>query len=113
MKQQLVRSVLCVFIAWWLTPTIATGHAKTTVQQQPAVSGRVTDKQTGEPLMGATILVKSTGLTTVTAEGGLFSAIAGEGDTLLISFVSYEKVKVPVMGRQRIEVTLQATADAL
>jgi len=113
MKQQLVRSVLCVFIAWWLTPTIATGHAKTTVQQQPAVSGRVTDKQTGEPLMGATILVTSTGLTTVTAEGGLFSAIAGEGDTLLISFVSYEKVEVPVMGRQRIEVTLQATADAL
>lgn len=113
MKHKLLRSAFCAFFVWLIMSGMTTGATNATRQQQSTVSGTVTDNQTGEPLAGATILVKSTMRTTAVNQEGSFSVVAGERDTLVISFVSYEKMEIPVMGRERIDVALRATADAL
>ena len=82
-------------------------------QQEGTVAGRVTDGETGAQLTGATILVKPSGRTTVTNRDGDFSVLAGARDTLVITYVSYERAEIPVMGREQIDVNLLRASDAL
>src|SRR5690606_19136634 len=107
---QLVRGVLTIWLLNW---GAMTGYAEAAIQQEAIVSGSVTDKQTGEQLAGATVLVKSTGRTTVTNNEGAFSITAPGQDTLVVTFVSYERLEIPIMGRERLTIALEVTSDAL
>ena len=113
MEHKLLRVACCALTLCLFMLCVMTGYARLVTQQEKAISGNVTDKQTGELLVGATILVKSTGHTTVTNEDGFFSIIAAERDTLVVTFVSYEKLEIPIMGRERIAIALSVTSDAL
>ena len=61
-----------------------------------AVSGRITDKQTGEPLAGATVTIKGTNSSTITGTEGYFILrnIATGNIFLTISFVGYESIEL-------------------
>lgn len=61
------------------------------------VSGVITDEDTGEPLIGATVQVEGTSLGTATSLDGSFSFEAKKGEhTLVISYVGYIKKEVDV-----------------
>lgn len=61
------------------------------------VSGTITDEDTGEPLIGATVQVEGTSLGTATALDGSFSFEAETGEhTLVISYVGYIKKEIDV-----------------
>lgn len=63
------------------------------------LTGKVTDAA-GQPLIGATVQVKGGSQGTTTDEDGKFSlAKVGNGETLLISSVGYEKRELVVNGR--------------
>lgn len=65
--------------------------------QNARLSGKITDEQTGEPLPGATILVKGTTNGAVSTLVGEFSLSATEGkQTLVVSFIGYATKEVPV-----------------
>ncbi|MCD9014353.1 TonB-dependent receptor [Parachryseolinea silvisoli] len=68
------------------------------VHAQTAISGKVTDAATGEPLAGVNILVKGRVIGTISDAGGEFSLKASDAPplTLAFSFVGYQTVEVEV-----------------
>lgn len=69
------------------------------------VSGTVTDA-TGDPLIGATVVVKGTTDGTVTELDGSYLLNVREG-VLVFSFTGYETQEIAIDGRSRIDVVLQ------
>ncbi|MBO4771588.1 MAG: carboxypeptidase-like regulatory domain-containing protein, partial [Bacteroidales bacterium] len=57
------------------------------------VSGKILDPS-GEPLVGATVLVKGTHHGTVTSINGDFTIQAEEGSTLIISYIGYQTIEI-------------------
>ena len=69
---------------------------------QPTVKGKI-ENETGTPLQGATIQVKSKpALQTTTAADGSFAIAADATDVLVISYVGYEPFEVPATGVKTI-----------
>ena len=66
--------------------------------QQVQVTGVVSDP-TGEPVIGASILVVGTTSGTITDFDGNFSLYADKGATLKISYVGYKELTVTVDGK--------------
>ncbi len=83
------------------------------VQQQRIVTGKVTD-QNGEPLPGATVMVKGTTQGTITdADGNYSLSNVPDNATLVFSFVGMETREINVGNRTRIDVTMQEEVVAL
>jgi len=90
---------------------------KETIYAEPSaaisVTGKVTDSK-GQPLEGATILVKGTSNGVKSDAGGNFSIEAGPHSTLVISFVGFEPAEVKIGSQTSIAVQLKpssATTD--
>ncbi|MDR7131814.1 TonB-linked SusC/RagA family outer membrane protein [Algoriphagus sp. 4150] len=73
--------------------------------QQARVEGKVIDANS-DPLPGVTVLVKSTNRGTVTDIDGNYAIQAGEGETLIFSFVGFESLERVVGNLTTINVTL-------
>ena len=76
------------------------------------VSGKVTDEG-GEPLPGASVVVQGTSNGTITDIGGNFQLNAADDDILLVSFVGYQSLEVPVNSRSIINVKLNLDTEQL
>ncbi|MEQ8472322.1 MAG: TonB-dependent receptor [Marinoscillum sp.] len=76
------------------------------------ISGRVTDEN-GEPLPGATILVKGTQNGTVSDVDGNFSLNVNDGDVLIVSFVGYRSKEIAVSGQTQFNIALDVDASSL
>lgn len=88
------------------------GSAK--FNQDEVVRGTVTST-TGEPLVGATVLVKETGQGTVTDNEGNFTiAVPNTANaTLLISYIGYQPLEIAVNGQLQLNIQLVVAASAL
>ena len=72
------------------------------------VTGKVTDSQTGEPLVGCNILVKGTFEGTTTLNGGSYSLEANPGDVLVVSYIGYVTQEISVEeGATSINISLE------
>ena len=80
--------------------------------QAKKITGKVMDA-TGEPIIGASVLVKGTGTGTVTNVDGNFSVDAQQGSTLVISFVGYTSAEIKVGAGSIYNVTLADDTQAL
>jgi hypothetical protein len=88
---------------------------KTVIEQpqQREITGKVTDTS-GEPLPGATVMVKGTTIGTVTDANGNFSLrIPANAQTLQISFVGMKTVEMPIGNRTAFNVVLEEVAIGL
>lgn len=63
--------------------------------QQMTVKGHVKDA-TGEPVIGANVLIKGTTSGVITDFDGNFVLQAKQGDVVVISFVGYQAQELPV-----------------
>lgn len=88
----------------WTTPAMAQSVAST-------VTGQVVDN-TGEPLIGATVLVKETKEGVATDFDGNFTLKAPMGSTLVISYIGFKPMEVTVAD-SNITVTLQEDTSVL
>ena len=79
---------------------------------QETISGKVTD-ESGESLIGVTVLVQGTAKGTVTDIDGDFSVEAASDAVLEFSYVGFESQTVPVDGQTTINITLRADATEL
>ncbi len=78
-----------------------------------SVSGVVTDTS-GEPLIGATVMVKGTSDGTVTDYDGSYTVRLPEGATTLVySFIGYVDQEVSIDGRSSIDMILNEDAEVL
>ncbi|MDE7349609.1 MAG: TonB-dependent receptor [Muribaculaceae bacterium] len=84
----------------------------------PALAQKITvhgyvDDSTGEALIGATVMEKGTSNGTATDFDGNFTLNVDPNGTLVISYIGYDPMEVPVNGRTDIKVTLQENATML
>ncbi len=89
----------------WLVAFMVLCAAFPALAQTITVKGSVVDKE-GEPLIGASVVVKGETLGTATDFDGLFTISAPSDGTLVVSYVGYETQEVPVNGRTEINITL-------
>jgi len=86
------------------------------VAQAPAtkeVTGIVRD-ESGNPLGGVTVTVKSTGNATATDNEGFFSLLnVRESDILLVSAIGYRTEMVAVKGRSRVDIRLSVAVSQM
>ena len=87
-------------------------HAAKAVQQAKKVTGKVITA-TGEPVIGAAVLVKGTTNGTVTDLDGNFQINAEVGNILEISYIGYETFLIKVGAGNNYNVTLQEDAETL
>lgn len=81
------------------------------VQQQAGVSGRVTDAS-GEALVGVSITIKGTKVRATTDLNGRYTINARTGQTIVFSYIGYERQEVRVTGRT-LDVKLQDSDRSL
>ena len=83
------------------------GHA-----QHVTVKGKVYD-QNGLPIPGVSILIKGTSNATVSDMDGSYQIKATSNSTLVFSFIGYNTTQEAVNGRNRIDVKLYSSTEAL
>lgn len=96
-------AMLCVF----------TSIGIASAQEPGTVSGTVTSASDGEPLIGASVLVKGTTIGTDTDIDGKFTVKAKKGDVLQFRYVGYEPSEVKVGDNSVINVMLQENENNL
>ncbi len=80
--------------------------------QQITVQGVVKD-QTGETVIGASVMEKGTTNGTITGIDGDFSLNMSPNGTLVVSFVGYKTQEVQVKGQKQLQVVLSEDAEML
>lgn len=84
-------------------------------QNKITVSGIVTEKKTGEPAIGATVLVKGKpGQGTITSVDGGYTLLEVPSDGVLVfSFMGMESIEIPVNGKNKINAVLAENSTQL
>src|SRR5699024_64181 len=79
---------------------------------QETITGTITDAQSGETLPGVNILVKGTTTGTSTDTDGSFELeVPSLQDTLVVTYVGYQRQEVPINGET--EINIQLTPEAI
>ena len=75
---------------------------------QKTITGTIKDSDTGDPLIGANVVIKGTTAGTVTDLNGNFSLAVNEGDILVVSYTGYDSREVAIGMTNEYEVLLTA-----
>jgi len=81
--------------------------------QNIKVSGKVTDAATGEPVVGAALLVKGLSAGAMTDASGVYSIAVDPGATLVCTCIGYADAEQAVGGRTVIDFVLAEDAEML
>jgi TonB-linked SusC/RagA family outer membrane protein len=82
--------------------------------QPVTVNGRVTDADSGEPLMGVTVFVVGTQTGTTTDADGRFTlSVPDGGEVLAFSYVGYVRREVPIDDRREFNIQLSSDVALL
>ena len=81
-------------------------------QNTDIISGRVSSS-IGEPMIGASVMVKGTTNGTITDLDGNFKVEASSTATLIISYVGYVTQEVQIAGRKAVNITLKEDTGLL
>lgn len=119
MQNVKLRKPLCaaMILCSWLVMTPATSMAADevaitqNVNQQITVKGTVTDVS-GEPIIGASVLIEGTTTGTITDIDGNFSLQASPKSTLVVSFIGFQTLKVPANSKS-LNLVLKEDAEVL
>lgn len=76
------------------------------------INGRIIS-QDRSPLYGARIQIQGTRWGTSADEAGRYSLMARKDDTVIVQYISFETQKIPVNGRNKIDVTLMESTAVL
>lgn len=93
-----------------------TGQPAASIRQnQLTVKGKVTSKEDGSAIPGATVVVKGNpSIGTVTNGNGEFALIVPDGKgTLIFSFIGYVRQEVPINDRSQINIDMLVDAKSL
>lgn len=93
----------------------------TTTMESKSISGQADRKisgvikdQTGEPVIGANVVVKGTsGTGTITDINGQYSLEVPQSAILMISYIGYTSVEIPVKDQSVVNVTLKEDSQAI
>ncbi len=86
---------------------------KNNINAPVKISGNVSDQATGEKLIGVSVMVKGTNNGTVTDVNGRFTITAPDDGVLVITYIGYNTLEMPVNGKNAISIKLQASSKGL
>ena len=112
---QTISMLMGILFLVFSTSTLPAHHRTTFLQiTQQAISGQVTDGETGDPLPGVNVLAKGTSSGTVTdIEGSYRLTVDDEVTTLVFSSIGYVSQEVEINGQTAIDLTLATDIQAL
>jgi iron complex outermembrane receptor protein len=82
-------------------------------QEPKTITGTITDADTGEGIIGASVVIRGTMQGTTTDINGNFTLRASEGDVLDISSVGFEKTSLVITSATTYTLTLKVSAQSL
>lgn len=106
---------MAILLGGALIATPAEAVAQTSSTAQPAagsINGTVVDSE-GEPVIGATVMVKGTTIGTATDIDGQFHIKAAPGQEVIIKGFGYETATIKVTSQKDYSVTLKLAAQSL
>jgi len=75
---------------------------------QKVITGTITDTETGDPLVGATVVIVGTNNGAITDPQGRFLLnVSGEDASLIISYTGYERQEIPVGDQTEFAIALK------
>ncbi|MCR8560002.1 SusC/RagA family TonB-linked outer membrane protein [Mucilaginibacter sp. BJC16-A38] len=77
------------------------------------VTGKVTDAQTNETLVGVTVGIKGTTKGVFTDGNGTYSITADPAATLVFTYIGYKRTEVAVGGKTKLDVKLPPSSEQL
>lgn len=97
--------VLLVASVWFLPASGQTGKT---------ITGKITDRETGEPIAGATVKLAETGAGTISDANGAFELrYSVPNPTLTVSIIGYENYSQKIGSETRLDIRLQAKTGEL
>ena len=88
------------------------GNFSVNQQEVYTLKGNVVDK-TGEPVIGANVVIKGTTTGVVTDFDGNFTIDVTTGTILTITYIGYNPMDITVNGQKTLTVTMSENAEAL
>ncbi|WP_303427463.1 carboxypeptidase-like regulatory domain-containing protein, partial [uncultured Duncaniella sp.] len=96
----------------WLAAILTLCFSFPALAQKITVSGTVIDPE-GEPLIGASVLVRGETLGTATNIDGEYTISVPSDGALVFSYVGYATQEIPVNGQSVINVTMNVNSEVL
>lgn len=97
----------------WLALTLVLCLSFPALAQKITVKGTVID-ELGEPMIGASVIVKGTGIGTSTDIDGNYQLEGVASDAIIVfSYIGYTPKEEPVNGRTKIDVTMDPSSTML
>lgn len=100
-KSKCKHILIAGMLTWGVLPYAAASNENTmhfegtsVEQQNETVKGTVLDKKTGEPIIGANIVVKGTTNGVITDIDGNYTLQAPVGSILEISYIGYQTIEI-------------------
>ena len=92
---------------------LACAMSTTIMAQSRNVQGRIVDAKSNEPLIGVTVKEAGTSHGVVTDLDGSFTISVSPDANLLVSYVGYKNLQVPVKGKNKLMVLLEENSEIL
>jgi len=81
---------------------------------EQTITGKITDAETGEAIIGATIVVKGTTIGTITDINGSYTLKApDDAEILIVSYVGYQKQEITIGNQSSIDIALVMDSELL
>lgn len=106
------RKMLLILLGF--LPAIMLLFSSTVMAQTLSISGKVTDKNSQEPVIGASVLIEGTTNGTITDVDGHFmlSNVPAKGN-LVISYIGYATQTLPINGKTNFSIALAEDTETL
>uniref|UniRef100_UPI00389064A4 carboxypeptidase-like regulatory domain-containing protein n=1 Tax=Arcticibacter sp. TaxID=1872630 RepID=UPI00389064A4 len=95
-----------------IIPLIIAVMCSSTAQER-IIRGRITEKATGQPVIGASVVVQETNKSTSTDVNGAFSVHAATGQTIRVTYIGFETALVKVTNSNEVVIQLDEAAASL
>ncbi len=103
---RLLLPILLLLLGWGLNPPEAYAQTNT-------VAGQVTSEDGGTPLEGVAVRVKGTTTGALTNADGRYSVNAASDAVLILSYIGYSTVEVPVNGQRTLDIMMTEDVSSL
>lgn len=107
-------ATLLFFVSFFYAGHLLAGEPPGESPAELTVRGTVSDDASAKPLVGASIAEKGTNNVVLTDNNGRFSINVRDGNAVLVvSYVGYSTLEVPVANSETVSISLKATASDL
>jgi TonB-linked SusC/RagA family outer membrane protein len=112
-RRVLISMAMAATLGLGITQSIyANDNHSMAVMQSSVVKGIIID-ESGEPVIGASVMIKGTTKGTISDARGQFSLEAGSGSTLVVSYVGFVAQEIKLTGQKNVKIILSEDRKAL